>query len=203
MTRLFLVRHGQTLWNHTARYQGHTDIELSETGRKQANALAQRLAKETIHAVYASDLKRAMETAKILAAPHNLPVQTLTSLREINFGVWEGLTFDEIRMRYKDLADRWHVSPATVKIPEGETFQEVKERAYKVILELVQKHDPGTIIVVTHGGTIRTIVCALLGLDLNNAFRIRQDNGALNIIEFYEDYGILCLLNDITHIAIT
>lgn len=201
MTRIYLVRHGQTLWNHAARYQGHTDIELSETGRKQAYTLAQRLAREKIDAVYASDLKRALETANILAAPHNLPVKTLSELREINFGVWEGLTFDEIKNKYQELAERWHISPATVKIPGGETFGEVKERAYKVILKLAQRHDPGAIIVVTHGGTIRTIICALLGIDLNNAFRIRQDNGSLNIIEFYDNYGILCLLNDTTHIT--
>lgn len=201
MTRIYLVRHGQTLWNNASRYQGHTDIELSDTGRKQANALAKRLAKEEINAIYSSDLKRALETAIILAAPHNLPVQTLQELREINFGVWEGLTFEEIRAKYQELADRWHKLPATVRIPGGETFEEVKERAYRIILKLAQKHNPGTIVVVTHGGTIRAIICALLGIDLNHAFRIRQDNGSLNIIEFYEDWGVLCLLNDTTHIT--
>ncbi|MGB9792453.1 MAG: alpha-ribazole phosphatase [Thermacetogeniaceae bacterium] len=199
MTRIYLVRHGETLWNNAARYQGHTDIELSETGRKQAYALAKRLANENIDAIYASDLRRALETASILAVPHKLPVQALPELREINFGVWEGLTFEEIKTKYQDLAERWHNLPATVRIPGGETFEEVKERAYNTILKLVQKHDPGTIIVVTHGGTIRAIICALLGIDLNHAFRIRQDNGSLNIIEFYENWGVLCLLNDTTH----
>lgn len=201
MTRIYLVRHGQTLWNSSARYQGHADVGLSDIGREQARALSKRLAKEAINAIYSSDLKRALETASILAEPHNLPVQALPELREINFGAWEGLTFDEIKAKYPELAERWHKLPATVRIPGGETFEEVKERAYSIILKLVQKHDPGAIVVVTHGGTIRAIICALLEIDLNHAFHIRQDNGSLNIIEFYEDWGILCLLNDTTHIT--
>lgn len=201
MTRLLLVRHGQTLWNYKSRYQGHTDVELSETGRKQAESLAQRLAADPIQAVYASDLQRAYETARILALPHRLQVHKVPGLREINFGVWEGLTFKEIETRYKELAERWYVSPATVRIPQGETFQELKERAYGAILEMAVKHDPGTVIVVTHGGTIRAIICGLLDLDLNSAFRIQQDNVALNIIDFYKGRGVLSLLNDTHHIC--
>ncbi|NPV28300.1 MAG: alpha-ribazole phosphatase [Firmicutes bacterium] len=201
MTRVLLVRHGQTVWNHDARYQGHTDIELSEVGLKQARLLAQRLAREPVQAVYASDLKRAYETARILAIPHQLEVQTISSLREINFGAWEGLTFEEIKTRFKELADRWYTTPAEIQIPQGETFAQLKERAYRTVLELVKKHDPGAFIIVTHGGTIRAIICALLDIDLNHAFRIRQDNGALNIIEYHQNRGILCLLNDTHHLC--
>ncbi len=201
MTRLLLVRHGQTVWNHDARYQGHTDIELSETGFNQAHLLAERLASEPVQAVYASDLKRAFETARILAIPHKLKVQAIPNLREINFGAWEGLTFEEIKTRFRELAAHWYTSPAKIQIPQGETFAQLKERAYNTILELVKKHEKETIIVVTHGGTIRTIICALLDIDLNHAFRIRQDNGALNIIEYYQDRGVLCLLNDTYHLC--
>ncbi len=200
MTRLLLVRHGQTLWNHISRYQGHTDVLLSDTGREQARLLARRLAAEKVAAVYSSDLKRALETAEILAAPHRLTVKKVPELREIHFGVWEGLTFKEIQEKYSDLAERWYQYPATVRIPEGETFEELKERAYGAILRLVAKHPSDTIIVVAHGGTIRTIICGLLDIDLNHAFHIRQDNGALNIIEFYEGYGVLTLLNDTSHL---
>lgn len=197
--KLLLVRHGQTLWNHTGRYQGHSDIELSDTGRTQAKLLAGRLADEEIQAVYASDLKRAMETASIIAEPHGLAVQALPGLRELNFGAWEGLTYAEIKTRYSDIADNWHASPGQIHIPEGETFQELTTRANSAIAGLIEKHDPATVAVVAHGGTIRAIVCALLGIDLNNVFRIRQDNGALNVIDYYDGYGILGLLNDIHH----
>lgn len=201
MTRLFLIRHGQTIWNHISRYQGHSDIELSDTGRKQAELLAQRLSKVKVTAIYASDLKRAYETAEILAIPHRIQVKTRPDLREINFGVWEGLTFQEIQEKYSDLADRWYQHPAILRIPQGETFEEVKERSYREILKLVEAHDNETIIVVAHGGTIRCIICNLLGIDLNHAFRIRQDNCALNIIDFYDGSVVLTLLNDVNHIC--
>ena len=199
MTKLILVRHGQTLWNHASRYQGHSDIELSDAGRAQARMLAERLADEELQAVYASDLKRAMETASIIAEPHGLSVELQPQLREINFGAWEGLTYQEIKTRYSDIADNWHASPGQVQIPNGESFQELTARANSAILSLIKKHDQATIAVVTHGGTIRSIICALLGVDLNNLFRIRQDNGALNIIDYYDGYGILGLLNDTHH----
>lgn len=199
MTKLLLIRHGETLWNYHSRYQGHTDIELSDAGRSQAELLSKRLSDQPLQAAYASDLRRALETASIIARPHNLAVQTLPQLREINFGAWEGLTYKEIRARFGGLVDSWHASPATVRIPGGETFQDLVARAYGAVTDLVKKHDSATIAVVAHGGTIRAIVCVLLGIDLNHLFRIKQDNGALNIIDFYEDYGILSLLNDTHH----
>ncbi len=200
MTRVLLVRHGETVWNHVSRYQGHTDIELSETGREQARLLSKKMASEKVDAVYSSDLKRAYETASILAAPHHLQVQTTKNLREINFGAWEGLTYQEIMDKYHDLAAKWYKYPAQVRIPSGETFAELKERSYHAILELAQRHDPGSIIVVAHGGAIRAIICGLLDIDLNYTFRIRQDNTALNIIEYYPGNPVLSLLNDTSHL---
>ncbi|MDD2360831.1 MAG: alpha-ribazole phosphatase [Syntrophaceticus schinkii] len=202
MTRLLLVRHGETIWNHTSRYQGHTDIELSETGREQARSLAKRLKTEKVKAVYSSDLKRAFETASILASPHNLPVKATKELREINFGDWEGLTYQEIMEEYRELASEWYQHPGKIRIPGGETFTDVKERAYNTILELARQNDPGTIIVVAHGGTIRAIICGLLDIDLNHAFQIRQDNTALNIIEYnHGGYIVLSLLNGVSHLG--
>jgi alpha-ribazole phosphatase len=200
MTKLFLVRHGETIWNHISRYQGHSDVELSDTGREQARLLADRLSAEKIKAVYSSDLKRAYETASILAAPHKLNVQMAKELREINFGVWEGLTYKEITEQYKELAEKWYQSPADVRIPEGETFVELRERAYNAVLKLLQENEPGTIIIVAHGGTIRAIICGLMDIDLNHAFRIKQDNTALNIIEYYQGSIVLSLLNDTNHL---
>jgi alpha-ribazole phosphatase len=202
LKRLLLVRHGETIWNHTSRYQGHTDIELSETGREQARSLAKRLKTEKVKAVYSSDLKRAFETASILASPHNLPVKATKELREINFGDWEGLTYQEIMEEYRELASEWYQHPGKIRIPGGETFTDVKERAYNTILELARQNDPGTIIVVAHGGTIRAIICGLLDIDLNHAFQIRQDNTALNIIEYnHGGYIVLSLLNGVSHLG--
>ena len=203
LTKMLLVRHGETIWNHTCRYQGHTDIELSETGRKQSKLLAAELKKEKVKAVYSSDLKRAYETAAILASPHNLSVQVTKELREINFGEWEGLTHKEIMEKYEDLAAEWYQCPGQVRLPGGENFEEVKERAYSTALDLLQQNDPGTIIVVAHGGTIRTIICGILDIELNHGFKISQDNTALNIINYYPENGftVLSLLNGTTHLS--
>jgi len=201
MTKLLLVRHGETVWNYISRYQGHTDIELSEKGRKQAQLLSKSLHTEEIKAVYSSDLTRAAETAGILAAPHGLPVQVTKELREINFGAWEGLTHREIMEQFKDVAAEWYDHPGKVRIPGGESFQDLKERAYRKILDLLAENDPGTIITVAHGGTIRAVVCGLLDIDLNHAFQIRQDNTALNIIEYHpQGYTVLALLNGTSHL---
>jgi alpha-ribazole phosphatase len=200
LTKLFLARHGQTLWNHVARYQGHTDTPLNDTGATQAKLLSLRLAAEPLQAVYSSDLKRALETARIIAEPHGLVVQTLPQLREINFGAWEGLTHQEIKTRFGDISDRWYAAPGSVRIPDGETFQELRERAYDAVKDLVKRHDQSSIAVVTHGATIRAIICALLDIDLNKVFQIRQDNAALNIMDFYGELGVLGLLNDTYHL---
>jgi alpha-ribazole phosphatase len=200
LTKLFLVRHGQTLWNQNARYQGHTNTPLNDTGITQARLLAMRLATEPLQAVYSSDLKRAVDTARIIAEPHGLVMQTMPQLREINFGEWEGLTYQETKTYFGDISDRWHASPGSVRIPGGETFQELRERAYDAVIDLVNGQDQSSIAVVTHGATIRAIICALLSIDLNIVFRIRQDNAALNVIDYYGELGILSLLNDTYHL---
>ncbi len=202
MTKVLLVRHGQTLWNFNARYQGHTDVELSEIGRDQARLLAGRLSAQPIKAVYSSDLRRALDTASIIAEPHQLQVEMLPALREINFGAWEGLTYQEIKERFGDLIERWHAAPLEVPIPKGENCQDLQGRAYGAILNLVKKHPEGTIAVVTHGGTIRAIVCSMLDISMNHMFKIRQDNGALNIIDYYDEFSILSLLNDTNHLEV-
>lgn len=199
MAKLFLVRHGESVWNNRCRYQGQADIQLSDTGRLQARLLAERLKKEKITDVYSSDLKRAYDTANILAAPHNLHVQVTKELRDINFGVWEGLSHEQILSQYGELAKKWYMYPAEVRIPGGETFVELKERAYNAVLDILRKNTDGTII-VTHGFTILAIICGLLEIDLNLAFRLRQDNTALNIIEYNEGSIMLSLLNDINHL---
>ncbi|MEW6425903.1 MAG: histidine phosphatase family protein, partial [Bacillota bacterium] len=118
--RLYLVRHGETVWNSEMKFQGHSNVPLSERGRAQARLLARRLANNPITAFYASDLKRAYETAMILAQPHGLPVESLDSLREMNFGVWEGLTMSEIKEKSGELAGRWWSDPLHTRIPAGE-----------------------------------------------------------------------------------
>lgn len=199
---LYLVRHGETLWNYARRYQGHADIALNENGKVQAEALAERLAGERFAALYASDLVRAHETARIIARPHGLPVQTMPGLREISFGAWEGLTRDEIRERFPEVSSRWWSRPVETRLPDGETLAEVGARVMRAVGAITRRHMDEKVVVAAHGGTIRVIVAVYLGMDLNEYWRLRQDNTALSIIDVFDDgRGQLCLFNDTAHIA--
>ncbi len=198
---VFLVRHGETCWNHARRYQGHTDIDLSEAGINQAKALSQKLAREEIAAFYSSDLNRAYDTACILAKPHGARVTKLPALREINFGAWEGLTRQEIINRYPKLSQEWWKAPAQTQLPEGENLSEVARRATQALVDIAQKYPEEKVLVAAHGGTIRAAVAAMIRMDLNQYWRIRQDNTALNVIEIYSaERAQLLLFNDTCHL---
>lgn len=199
MTKLIIVRHGQTLWNLERKYQGHSDIALTDTGLKQAQAVAERLAEEAIAAVYASDLSRAYETAGYIAAKHNLTVNTVPELREIKFGDWEGLTYEAISERWPGMLGKLWTTPDELQIPGGETFHQLKARAYTAIEKIVADHPDQTVAVVAHGGTIGTILCAVLDIHLNHVWSIRQDNTAVNIIEYYDGRPTITLLNCVRH----
>lgn len=200
MTRIIFVRHGQTLWNQELKYQGHTDIALTDQGIRQADLAAKRLSREQIAAVYSSDLSRAFLTAERIAAQFGLPVASFAQLREFRFGDWEGLTYDQIQKRWPDEAEQFVHSPGHVQIPGGETYSEVQERMEQLVLELVKKHDGQTIVIVSHGAAIRAVLCAALHMPLDYVGAIRQDNTAVNIVEYYGEQAIVTLVNDIHHL---
>ena len=201
MTKVILVRHGQTVWNHEFKYQGHSDIALTEAGLQQAELAAKRLTNENITAVYASDLCRALRTAEAIAGKFNLSVTSLPGLREIKFGEWEGMTYEGIYARWPGIMDQMFTCADEMKIPGGETFRELQTRAVGAVKDLIQKHPDETIAVVTHGGTIRTILCAALNMHLNYVWNIKQDNTAVNMIEYYEERVIVSLVNDVHHLV--
>lgn len=202
MTKIILVRHGETIWNRELRYQGHQDVPLSEKGREQAIKLRERLAAEKIDAFYASDLSRALETAGIIARHHGQEVLPVPELRETNFGRWEGMTYNEIIAAYSEEMQKWREDPLANRIPGGETLQEVADRCMAGINRIIARHPDQTVLVAAHGGTIRVVVSSILGLDLRNYWKIKQDNVAVNIIEFYDNHrAIICLLNDTGHLT--
>lgn len=202
MTRIIFVRHGETIWNNIGKYQGHTDIPLSTVGISQARKTAQRLSKENISTIYSSDLMRAQQTAEIIGLKHNLVINYCKDLREINFGQWEGRTYGEIEGQYPQLLNLWIEDPEKLKIPGGETFGELRERAMKVIDNILLKHHQETVLLVAHGGTISTILCSVLSIDLKNMWQIKQSNSAISIIEFYDKKGIVTLFNDTYHLDV-
>lgn len=203
MTRLYLVRHGETEWNRSLRYQGHRDIPLSEEGRAQAQRIAERLSTEKFDAAYASDLSRALETARAITAHHaGLDIKIMPELKETNFGLWEGLTYPEIDKQFHEVMSGWRSNPKDTKIPGGESLGEVAERCWAGLRRIIGENPDRNVLVVAHGGIIRIAVATVLGMNLNDYWKIKQDNVSLNIIEYYNNKrAILCLLNDTNHLG--
>jgi broad specificity phosphatase PhoE len=162
MTTLLLARHGETSWNRDGRFQGHADPPLSDAGREQARALAAELADAPLAAVYASDLRRAAETAEIVAERHGLSVRTDPALREVDVGEWSGLTWDEIRERYPLGAERHNVRGHGWE--DGESHEQMAERVLATLRKIAADHDGRQVLVVIHGGSMRAIAAHMDGV---------------------------------------
>ena len=192
MTRLCLVRHGQTSWNLEGRYQGQSDVPLNEKGRDQARVRAWQLKDCGFAAVYSSDLQRAMETAAILAAPNNLPVLPDPRLREINQGEWEGQLVHAIQARYDELWQQRSADPASVRSPGGETVGEVARRVYAALDDIAARHTTGSVLVVSHGLSLATAICRARGIPIGQAYKEIPENTTPVWIDWNpENAGIL------------
>lgn len=200
-TRIFLVRHGATVLTAEDRFAGATNVALSDEGREQASRLGERLADDGITAVYASPLDRTMETARLISAPHHLPVTPREGLREIAHGHWEGLTRMEVERRYPQEAAAWEEDPYTYAPPGGESGLAVTARALPALLEIVRDHPDGTVLVVSHKATIRLLLSSLLGFDPRRyRDNLDQSPAALNIVDFRDTVRArLTLFNDTSH----
>jgi len=164
MTTVYLARHGESDWNVERRWQGHADRPLTERGRAQAEELAARLARIELDAVYASDLRRAWETAEAVARSQDLEVVRMSELREVNVGSWSGLTGDECATRFPEAFERWRAGGAGWD--DGESYDEMGERVVAAIRRLAAEHPHGRILVVSHGGPIRAVHAHALGVDI-------------------------------------
>ncbi len=205
MTKILLVRHGETEWNVVGRVQGWTDIPLNARGQAQAAALAERLRDTPLTAIYSSNSGRAADTAGPTAKTHGLEVNRLTELREKGFGDWEGLTQADLERDYADLWHRYHVEhELDAAIPGGETYSQVYDRMRGVLCRILDAHpDPNdAVLVVGHGGSSRTLVLAALQAPLSTLQRLQSDNASLTILSFrgIADGRVVCL-NDTSHLS--
>jgi alpha-ribazole phosphatase len=195
-TRLILVRHGETVANAQMKYQGRIDALLSKKGIAQAKLVAKRLSREPIQAVYSSGLKRSFATAAFIAKRHDLKVKMNPQFNERNYGLWEDLTHEQISQRFPHIYKLWLQQPDKAVIPQGETIKQVQRRAVTALKELIVKHKGQTIVLVGHGGMNRTLLLYLLKMDLNDFWSLRQDNGAINMIEFNHRRPTVTLVNE-------
>lgn len=194
-TRLYLMRHGQVADGHTHRFHGNNDIGLSPEGEQQLTRLAQQLQSVPLAAIYSSNLRRSRDGAARLCQGRGLEPQPIPALREIHFGIWEGLTFQEIAERYPEhLASRLQ-DISNFRIPGGESLMDVRDRVVPFLKEMVAAHPGQPLALVAHAGVNRVILCEALSLPLENVFRLDQNYGCLNIIDYFPDFTLVRLLN--------
>jgi alpha-ribazole phosphatase/probable phosphoglycerate mutase len=195
-TRIYLMRHGQVAGYEEKRYNGHADVPLTPEGEAQFGLLQVRLMKKAISAVYSSDLSRCQSGARLLAADHNLAVQSDAQLRELNIGAWEGKTWAELQGLYPQ---EWQARLADIvnfRVPQGESLSDLAERVRPVIARITSDHRGEEVAVVAHGGTNRVILLDAIGAPLSCLFAIEQSYGCLNIIDYYADgNAVVQLLN--------
>jgi alpha-ribazole phosphatase len=225
----FLIRHGETEGSEAKRYKGSMDVPLSGRGIEQAaraaafvmehiqETLALRyksylhdIHNETdgagqptevprLEAVYCSDLSRAVKSAEIIAAPHALEPVSMPELRERDFGIWEGMTFSEIRDQYPAEFDAWADDPLQFNPPGGESTLALRDRIVPAFNRIVDGHNGQCVAIVAHGGVNRVLLCHILGIPLENIFRIEQDYAAVNIIEFWDRYPVVKCMNHVPY----
>lgn len=164
---VYLVRHGETDWNKEKKFQGHADIPLNEKGLQQAERASFYLANKNISAVYSSDLMRASKTGEIIARLHGLQVIKDQRLREINFGVWEGLDFNNIYTQYRKEFDEWYRDTFNSTIPGGDSIKKVLQNILSFFEDL-SKEGWQEVVVATHGGVIKSLL-----------WHIKRERGAL------------------------
>jgi broad specificity phosphatase PhoE len=199
-TRVILVRHGETEWNRVERFRGRIDIDLNETGRRQADAVARRLSTWQIGAIYSSPLKRAWETAEPIASACGLEVTTLEGIEDVDYGSWAGLTPQEARTQYPEAFDTWVHTPLSTQFPQGESLRRVQVRAWSALQEVCSAHEGKAVAVVSHVVVNRALICAALGLVGDAFWKIGQDNAAINVLMALQGRYRVLLLNDICHL---
>ncbi len=200
MTSVYLIRHGQTAWNKEEIFRGRSDVALSPIGFREAELVGDYLKGKDIHVIYSSPLSRAKETARRIAQVFNLKVQPLLGITDMSFGKWEGRPLKEIQSYEREIYLQWRDKPHLVRIPEGETLDEVRVRAMVALGEVIQNHQGKNVVLVSHRVINKVIICGILGIDNSHFWQIGQDTASINLIEFREGKYVLSLLNETCHL---
>ena len=179
---------------------GQEDVLLDETGQRQAAALGLRLAGETLTAIYASDLKRAWQTASTIALHHTCPLIPEPRLREMDFGTWQGLTYDEIQEKDRQNLEAWEADRLLNSPPGGESLNQFSSRVEAVFKAIMHTHTDETVLLVAHGGTLKILLCLVLGLPPQRYWQIQLSAASLSEIWVFSEGGSLNLLNDTCHL---
>ena len=193
--RLVLVRHGEPEAATRGRCYGKLDVPLSAGGREQVERAAERLRRSPLGAVYASPRRRARESAEIIAASCALDVRIEEGVCEINFGLFEGLTYDEIARRFPDEYRAWMERPTEIDFPGGESFARMRERVESSAAKLCAAHAGGAIAIVAHGGVNRIILAAALRMNASDIFRLEQSYAGVSVLDYYDQTPVVRCVN--------
>jgi len=199
MTEIILARHGETAWNVGEIFRGRIDVELNETGLKQAELLAEYLSHLKLEAIYSSPLKRALKTAEIIAGYHKLDAEIAPGLVDFDYGEWQGLPHQEVKDKYGELYREWTNHPERVKIPSGESLDDVRARVLEVVNKAVARHK-GTVVLVSHRVVNKVLICAMLGLDNSHFWNIRQETCGITTFTHEKEQFILTEHNNTSYL---
>jgi len=199
MVKLILARHGETVWNVEKIYRGRTDVNLDEVGIKQAELLGKHLSNWELEAIYSSPLKRALDTANIIARYHKIVVHIAEGLIDFDYGEWQSLSEQEAKRLYPTLHNEWHNNPHKVKMPSGESLEDVRRRAIEVVNDVLSKYQ-GSVVLVSHRVVNKVLICSLLGLDNSHFWNIKQDVGGITTFNYVDGRFVLTRHNDTSYL---
>ncbi len=199
MTELILARHGETSWNVGKIYRGRSDVGLDELGIKQAELLGKYLTNYGLAAIFSSPLKRALDTANIIALYQKIDVQIADGLVDFDYGEWQCLPEREVESLYPTLLDEWRNNPHKVRMPGGESLEDVRKRVIEVINDILSNYQE-SVILVSHRVINKVLICSLLGLDNSHFWNIKQDVGGITVFNYLDGRYILTRHNDTSHL---
>lgn len=201
MGKIYLIRHGETEANNTFKFQGHIDNPLNAKGISQAQELGKYYEGIKLDRIYSSSMRRARQTAEPLGLYHNLDVEPLDELKEICFGDWEGLGYEEIKNTWGDQVDLFFNRPGDCRVPNGESFADVAKRVKRVFDKIINTNKEQNIAIVSHGGVVRVQICLLLGLDLNKLWLFNVGNASTTCISSWENRFSIEYTNNTSYLS--
>jgi broad specificity phosphatase PhoE len=200
MTEIVIIRHGETALNTRGVFRGREDVPLNERGERQATALAEALSEEPLSAVFSSPLARALDTARAVAAMHDLTPKIDEAFNNIDLGEWQAREKEEVRREEPEQWRLWTHDPDSLRIPGGEALAQVRERSYRRTLELVREYEGRRVAVVSHRSVAKLLSGALLGLTSGYFWKFYLDNAAYSVFGFDEDRVVLLKWNESCHL---
>jgi len=195
MTTIMLVRHGETDWNVEEIFRGGIDVELNEAGIKQVELLAKYLDDVPVTEIYSSPLKRALKTAEMIALHRDVSVKVAPELTDFNYGEWQGLSHGVVKEKYTELYAEWLKNPHLVKMPKGESLDEVRKRAMGLVEKVITEHE-GNVALVSHRVIHKVLICALMGLDNSHFWNIKLDTCGVTVFTYEKGRFVLVRHND-------